>query len=100
MLSNLSNIPSKIATPKNLWTTRKPQKNHSKKVQVGLQEQLNLHPTSIIKIQSLIFLYSIIAKILLTLENVVSIFAIEELSFLIGFVNNCPYMITANRVPS
>ena len=31
MLSNLSNIPSKIATPKNLWTTRKPQKNHSKK---------------------------------------------------------------------
>ena len=41
-----------------------------------------------------------IAKILLMLENAVSIEAIEVLSFLIGFVNNCPYMINANRVPS
>ena len=40
-----------------------------------------------------------IANILLMLENEVSIVAIEELSFLIGSVNNCPYIITANRVP-
>ena len=57
MLSNLSNIPSKIATPKNLWTTRKPQKNHSKKVQVGLQEQSKLaSDIKMIEIQSLTFL--------------------------------------------
>ena len=34
------------------------------------------------------------------LENEVSIVAIEPLSFLIGFDNNCPYIITANRVPN
>ena len=40
-----------------------------------------------------------IANIILMLDNEVSIVAIEEFSFLIGYVNNCPYIITANRVP-
>ena len=34
------------------------------------------------------------------LENEVSMEASEELSFLIGFVNNCPYIIIASSVPS
>ena len=33
------------------------------------------------------------------LEKVVSTEAIEALSFLIGFVKSCPYIITARRVP-
>lgn len=41
-----------------------------------------------------------IENILLKLENEVSIETIELLNFLIGFDNNCPYIITANRVPN
>ena len=52
------------------------------------------------EVQLFIILIANNRKYPLMLENAVSIEAIEVLNFLIGFVNNCPYIITANRVPN